>query len=73
MDGNDRHFGFAQPTTDVHLRMVLSYLAGIVTAHQHFACRDLFGWLNAPFEGPLQLANAAQAQLPLGIPCSWTA
>lgn len=35
--------------------------------HQLFVYRDLFGWLNSPFEGPPQLANAAQAQLPLGI------
>jgi hypothetical protein len=35
--------------------------------HQLFVYRDLFGWLNAPFEGPPQLADTAQAQLSLGI------
>jgi hypothetical protein len=35
--------------------------------HQLFVYRDLFGWLNAPFEGPPQLADAAQAQLSFGI------
>jgi hypothetical protein len=32
--------------------------------HQLFVYRDLFGWLNEPFEGPPQLAKA---QLLLGI------
>ena len=44
----------------------LSNLAALLR-HQLFAYRDLFAWLNAPFEGPPQLAGAAQAQLPLGI------
>jgi hypothetical protein len=44
----------------------LSNLAALLR-HQLFVYRDLFGWLNAPFEGPPQLADAAQAQLPLGI------
>jgi hypothetical protein len=35
--------------------------------HQLFVYRDLFAWLNAPFEGPPQLADAAKAQLTLGI------
>jgi hypothetical protein len=35
--------------------------------HQLFVYRDLFGWLNEPFEGPPQLAESTQAQLPLGI------
>jgi hypothetical protein len=35
--------------------------------HQLFVYRDLFGWLNAPFEGPPQLAEAANAQLSFGI------
>jgi hypothetical protein len=35
--------------------------------HQLFVYRDLFGWLNAPFEGPPQLADTAKAQLSLGI------
>jgi hypothetical protein len=44
----------------------LSNLAALLR-HQLFVYRDLFGWLNAPFEGPPQLADAAQAQLSLGI------
>jgi hypothetical protein len=35
--------------------------------HQLFVYRDLFSWLNSPFEGPPLLADAAQAQLSLGI------
>jgi IS4 transposase len=35
--------------------------------HQLFVYRDLFGWLNAPFVGPPQLADAAKAQLSLGL------
>jgi IS4 transposase len=35
--------------------------------HQLFVYRDMFGWLNAPFEGPPQLENTAQAQLSFGI------
>jgi hypothetical protein len=35
--------------------------------HQLFVYRDLFAWLNAPFEGPPQLADAAKAQLSFGI------
>jgi hypothetical protein len=34
---------------------------------QLFVYRDLFGWLNAPFEGPPQLAEAANAQLSFEI------
>ena len=44
----------------------LSNLAALLR-HQLFVYRDLFEWLNSPFEGPPQLADAAQAQLPLGI------
>ena len=35
--------------------------------HQLFVYRDLFGWLNEPFEGPPQLEDVAQTQLSLGI------
>ena len=34
---------------------------------QLFVYRDLFGWLNAPFEGPPQLAGPGDAQLSFGI------
>lgn len=44
----------------------LSNLAALLR-HQLFVYRDLFGWLNAPFEGPPQLAEAAKAQLSFGI------
>jgi IS4 transposase len=44
----------------------LSNLAALLR-HQLFVYRDLIAWLNTPFEGPPQLAEAAQAQLPLGI------
>ena len=44
----------------------LSNLAALLR-HQLFVYRDLFAWLNAPFEGPPQLAEAAKAQLSLGI------
>lgn len=44
----------------------LSNLAALLR-HQLFVYRDLFGWLNAPFEGPPQLSGAAKAQLSLGI------
>lgn len=44
----------------------LSNLAALLR-HQLFVYRDLFRWLNTPFEGPPQLAEAAQALLPLGI------
>ena len=44
----------------------LSNLAALLR-HQLFVYRDLFGWLNTPFEGPPQLADAAKAQLTLGI------
>jgi len=44
----------------------LSNLAALLR-HQLFVYRDLFAWLNAPFEGPPQLANGAKAQLSLGI------
>ena len=47
-------------------RWSLSNLAALLR-HQLFVYRDLFGWLNAPFEGPPQLSEAAQAQLSLGI------
>jgi hypothetical protein len=35
--------------------------------HQLFIYRDLFGWLNEPFEGPPQLEDVAQAQLSFGV------
>ena len=44
----------------------LSNLAALLR-HQLFVYRDLFGWLNLPFEGPPQLADVAKAQLLLGI------
>jgi len=44
----------------------LSNLAALLR-HQLFVYRDLFGWLNTPFEGPPQLADAAKAQLSLGL------
>jgi hypothetical protein len=44
----------------------LSNLAALLR-HQLFVYRDLFAWLNAPFEGPPQLVHAAKAQLLLGI------
>ena len=44
----------------------LSNLAALLR-HQLFVYRDLFAWLNAPFEGPPQLADTAKAQLNLGI------
>jgi len=44
----------------------LSNLAALLR-HQLFVYRDLFAWLNAPFEGPPQLADAAKAQLSLRI------
>jgi len=44
----------------------LSNLAALLR-HQLFVYRDLFGWLNTPFEGPPQLADVAKAQLSLGI------
>lgn len=44
----------------------LSNLAALLR-HQLFVYRDLLGWLNAPFDGPPQLANAAKAQLSLGL------
>jgi len=44
----------------------LSNLAALLR-HQLFVYRDLFGWLNAPFEGPPQLADVAKTQLSLGI------
>jgi hypothetical protein len=44
----------------------LSNLAALLR-HQLFVYRDLFGWLNSPFEGPPQLADVAKAQLSLSI------
>ena len=44
----------------------LSNLAALMR-HQLFVYRDLFAWLNAPFEGPPQLAEAVNAQLSLGF------
>ncbi|MDM7997133.1 MAG: hypothetical protein QUT30_15785, partial [Acidobacteriota bacterium] len=44
----------------------LSNLA-VLLRHHLFVYRDLLVWLNAPFEGPPQLAEAAKAQLSLGI------
>lgn len=44
----------------------LSNLAALLR-HQLFVYRDLWAWLNAPFEGPPQLADAATIQLKLGI------
>ncbi len=44
----------------------LSNLAALLR-HQLFVYRDLFGWLNAPFEGPPQLADPARGQLSLGM------
>ena len=44
----------------------LSNLAALLR-HQLFVYRDLFAWLNAPFEGPPQLADTAKGQLNLGI------
>ena len=44
----------------------LSNLAALMR-HQLFVYRDLFAWLNAPFEGPPHLAEAVNAQLSLGF------
>jgi hypothetical protein len=44
----------------------LSNLAALLR-HQLFVYRDLWAWLNAPFVGPPQLADAAKAQLTLAI------
>jgi len=44
----------------------LSNLAALLR-HQLFVYRDLFGWLNTPFEGPPQLADEPKCQLSLGI------
>jgi IS4 transposase len=44
----------------------LSNLAALLR-HQLFVYRDLHAWLNTPFEGPPQLAEAAKAQLSLGM------
>jgi hypothetical protein len=44
----------------------LSNLAALLR-HQLFVYRDLFAWLNSPFEGPPQLAGAAKAQMSFGI------
>jgi hypothetical protein len=44
----------------------LSNLAALLR-HQLFVYRDLYGWLNEPFQGPPQLAELANAQLNLGI------
>jgi hypothetical protein len=46
----------------------LSNLAALLR-HQLFVYRDLFGWLNAPFEGPPQLAAVGNVQMSLGITC----
>jgi hypothetical protein len=40
----------AIPTAHVRVSMVLSNLAALLR-HQLFVYRDLFAWLNAPFEG----------------------
>ena len=44
----------------------LSNLSALLR-HQLFVYRDLTGWLNAPFEGPPQLSDAANAQLTLDM------
>jgi len=44
----------------------LSNLATLLR-HQLFVYRDLFAWLNDPFEDPPHLVEAAKAQLSLGI------
>jgi hypothetical protein len=44
----------------------LSNLAALLR-HQLFVYRDLWAWLNTPFVGPPQLANAAKVQLTLAI------
>ena len=44
----------------------LSNLAALLR-HQLFVYRELFAWLNAPFEGPPQLADAAKAQMSFAI------
>jgi hypothetical protein len=44
----------------------LSNLSALLR-HQLFVYRDLFAWLNAPFEGHPQLAEGGQVQLSLGL------
>ena len=44
----------------------LSNLAALLR-HQLFVYRDLLAWLNTPFVGPPQLADASKVQLTLGI------
>jgi hypothetical protein len=44
----------------------LSNLAALLR-HQLFVYRDLYGWLNEPFQGPPQLAELTKAQLNLAI------
>ena len=44
----------------------MSNLAALLR-HQLFVYRDLWAWLNNPFEGPPQLKDAAKAQLTLGL------
>ena len=51
LDGADRHAGLAVPAADVHLRWSLSNLVALLR-QQLFVYRDLWIWLNTPFEGP---------------------
>lgn len=44
----------------------LSNLAALLR-HQLFVYRDLYAWLNKPFEGPPALRGIAHAQLKLGL------
>ncbi|KPJ99480.1 MAG: hypothetical protein AMK71_09715, partial [Nitrospira bacterium SG8_35_4] len=46
----------------------LSNLAALLR-HQLFVYRDLFAWLNEPFEGPPQLADVLENQLQLSFTC----
>jgi hypothetical protein len=66
MDRFDRHVGLRFLQLMSTFGWSLSNLAALLR-HQLFAYRDLYGWLNEPFQGPPQLAELAKAQLNLAI------
>ena len=51
LDGIDCDARFAVPPIEIDLRWSLSNLADLLR-HQLFVYRDLFAWLNDPFEAP---------------------
>jgi len=54
------------PATEIELRLVVSNLVALVR-QQLFVYRDLWVWLNDPFQAPPALVGVHDGQLELGF------